>query len=246
MPLNKLAYRLPVKLAGLLFVTLLLSSCAVGRATNPQDPFETLNRKTFAFNQKVDRIVYRPIANLYNTITPDFIDRGVTNFFQNLGQVGTIGNDILQADLEFTLLDTARLFINTTVGVLGLFDPASHIGLPLHYQDFGLTLAKWGVKNSPYFVVPFLGPSTLRDTAGLPPDYYMSPLTYVKPDSACYGLVALDRIDRRADLLSADKLLTQAFDPYVFLRNAYLQKRKQRIRKIGFVEKSMLKSETQK
>lgn len=211
------------------FCSALLIGCAVGRPSTPEDPFKSINKKTFAFNRQVDKIVYRPIAKIYDFVVPDIIQHRVTHFFNNLGEVGTISNDILQANLKLTMHDTARFFVNTTVGVLGLFDPATHIGLKRHTQDVGLTLAKWGVKDSPYFIIPFLGPSTLRDTVALPGNYALSIPTYIKPDKTRYALMALQKIDTRAQLLSTDKLLKQAFNPYVFLRDAYLQRRKNSI-----------------
>jgi len=206
--------------------SLLLMACAVGRPKNPNDPLETINRKTFAFNQQIDRFIFRPVAKTYDFIVPNIIQHRVTNFFNNLDEVGNISNDILQANLKWALRDTTRFFINTTVGVLGLFDPASHIGLERNSQDFGLTLAKWGVEDSPYFVIPFLGPSTLRDTIGSGYDYSLSITNFIKPDSAKYGLLVLQTIDARAQLLSTDKVLRQAFDPYAFMYDAYSQKRK--------------------
>lgn len=210
-------------LFGLLFITS-LSACA---PQNPRDPLEPYNRKVFAFNRVVDKVAFRPVAVVYHTITPKFVNVGVTNFFGNLNEINAIANDVLQFRLGYTLSDAWRLIINSTIGVLGLFDVATKVGLPKHQQDFGLTLARWGFKSSPYFVLPFLGPSTLRDALALPVDYYLiSAWPYIDTeDGLRASLAALCLVDMRADLLHADKLVDKAFDPYVFVREAYLQKR---------------------
>jgi phospholipid-binding lipoprotein MlaA len=208
-----------------------LSSCASAwHPANPQDPYEGYNRKVFKFNLGVDRYVYRPIAKGYKAVTPQFVRTGVGNFFSNVGLVPDMANDLLQANGHWFLSDLGRLAINTTVGIGGLFDVAKHAGLPKHSQDFGLTMAKWGAKDSPYFVFPFLPPGTARDFFGVNVvGYATSPWTYVQPDWVSYSAVALNIIDQRAGLLPTDKLVDQAFDPYLFVRDAYLQNRAAKI-----------------
>jgi phospholipid-binding lipoprotein MlaA len=222
-----------------------LSGCAsVAHPNDPQDPYESYNRKVFKFNLTVDRYIYRPIAKGYKAITPQFVRTGVRNFFSNVGLLPDIGNDLLQGNGVWALSDGWRFLINTTVGIGGLFDVAKHVGLPKHNQDFGLTMAKWGVKESPYFVFPFLPPGTTRDFFGVNVvGYATSPLTYVQPDWVSYSAKALDMVDQRAGLLPTDKLVDQAFDPYIFVRDAYLQNRAAKIEAVVHPEEEAPASE---
>lgn len=194
------------------------------------DPYESYNRKIYRFNSAIDRAVLKPVAKAYRKITPDFVEKGVANFFRNLGEPTVIVNDLLQAKGKQFAADTGRFIVNSTVGVLGLFDVASHIGLDKHDEDFGQTLAVWGAEDSPYFVLPFFGPRTIRDSFGLVGDWFTDPITYIKDSSVRYGVRAMATIDIRAQLLTASKVLEQASDDeYLFVREAYLQKRKQLI-----------------
>src|SRR3989338_7057501 len=169
--------RLMIKLSGLL-TALCLTSCA-SQCTNPDDPYESLNRKVHDFNMAFDATMLRPPARLYKAITPNPIRNGINNAFNNLLLFSTVANDLLQFDLRMALRDTTRLGINSTIGIAGVFDPASQWGLPAHYNDMGLTLAKWGDKKSPYLVLPFLGPSTIRDSMGMIYDFTLfSPYPY--------------------------------------------------------------------
>ena len=212
----------------LLVATISITSCASGR-----DPYEGYNRKVFALKMGIDKVIYRPAAKVYDTVLPTPVHRGVSNVFSNIRDITAVANDILQANPRLTLSDAWRVLVNSTLGVLGLFDVASHIGLPKHQQDFGLTLAKWGVRKTPYMVVPFFGPSTLRDSIGFIVDYQLlSPWPHVRPLKVRYLLYAVDLIDQRAALLPTDKLVKQAFDPYIFVRNAYLQRRSKQINEI--------------
>lgn len=200
--------------------------CSSTHPHNTQDPLETYNRTAHGFNTAIDKVIIRPIAQTYTFVIPRPIDQGVGNFFSNFNQVTTIANDILQADARYTIRDTWRFAINSTIGLLGIFDVASRMGLEKHTEDFGLTLAKWGIKDSPYFVLPFLGPSTLRDAFSLPIDYYaLSPWPYVKSSGTRYGMYGLQTIHQRRILLGTDRVIKEAFDPYVFVRSAYLQRR---------------------
>ena len=209
--------------------TLLTVGCASTNPANPQDPYEKLNRKVYAFNMAVDKVVTKPIAKVYDKVMPKPLNTGVSNFFDNLSLVPTIGNDILQGNLTYTLNDLWRFMVNSTLGIGGLFDVGTHIGLEEHHTDLGITFAKWGWQNSNYIVLPILGPSTMRDAVSYPGNIYMSPWPYIDPESVRYGLYALDLVDTRAQLLPADKLIEQAFDPYVFLRSAYLQLRQNKL-----------------
>jgi phospholipid-binding lipoprotein MlaA len=212
------------------FVVLLCLAC-VGCATpqgakrDPRDPLEPINRATYKFNDAVDRAVLRPVARGYRAVTPDVVETGVSNFFTNLEQPTVILSELLQAKFQMALADTGRFLLNTVVGVGGIFDPATAAGLPQNDEDLGQAFGKWGIGPGPYLVIPFFGPSTVRDGIGSVGEIYTSPLHYVERDAIRYGLRAVDVIDTRARLLDADQALREAFDPYSFLRNAYLQRR---------------------
>jgi phospholipid-binding lipoprotein MlaA len=214
-------------------VLLLTSGCASVSTPPPEnDPFERYNRTVYRFNDKLDKAILKPVAQGYEKVVPQPIDDGVTNFFSNLDDVTVTLNDMLQGKLHQAASDLSRLVWNSTVGIGGLFDVASHMGLPKHNEDFGQTLGTWGVDSGPYIVLPFLGPSTFRDTVALPADWYSDPLYYYY-DQDKYGywkLKSLDAIDTRAGLLRASRLIEQAaLDEYVFLREAYLQRRQSQV-----------------
>lgn len=212
-----------------------LSGCASTQttATNP-DPFHTFNRHTFRMNETLDKNILKPIAKGYNKILPSPVRKSITNFFSNINEIPTIGNDLLQVNFYNAIHDTWRFAINTTAGVGGLFDVASDIGLGPHRTDFGLTLAKWGYKQSAYFVIPFLGPSTIRDTLGLGVDSYGFGVPWwYAPIYVSVSANVLDLINRRAQLLKSQGLINQlSFDPYIFQRNAYLQYRAYQIKNV--------------
>jgi phospholipid-binding lipoprotein MlaA len=205
----------------------LLSGCAVNKELiEPQDPYEQVNRKIFAFNMSIDKHVYRPVAKAYDNTLPAPVKKGVNNFFSNVGEISNVAQDLLQVNVRSAICDTCRFAINSTIGIGGLFDFASKFGIPKNNQDFGLTLARWGSKNTPYIVLPFIGPSTLRDAVGMSIDYTMINVwDYVEPPELRYGSLTLKYIDIRANLLAGDKIIDQAFDPYILVRNAYLQRR---------------------
>ncbi|HAU1190556.1 TPA: MlaA family lipoprotein [Legionella pneumophila] len=203
----------------------ILTSCA-SKGTNPIDPFEPFNRKVHNFNMAFDATVLRPPAKLYKAVVPRVVRKGVNNAFNNLDLFPTIASDILQAEGKWVIRDSWRLFINSTIGVGGLFDVAEKFGLPPHYNDLGLTLAKWGDKKSPYLVIPFLGPSTLRDGAGWLFQFALwSPYVYIDDAGLVYGLIGLRYIDLRTQLFDTEPLLNEALDKYTFIRDAYLQHR---------------------
>jgi len=199
----------------------------VGCSGNPIDRNEYVNRAVYRFNKVADRIVVKPIARTYEALIPKPIQTMVGNFFQNLGEIPNMGNDILQGNFAGLSQDTARFLINSTWGVGGLLDVAAmgKPGLEARHQDFGLTLAKWGYKNSDYLVLPILGPSTFRDTIGRVGTYYMSAPAYLKSVSLRNGLLAVSFVDTRASLLKAEPLIEESVDEYVFIRDAYLQHR---------------------
>lgn len=211
-------------------VTLVLAGCATMPPDQPADPLEPLNRAVFSFNRKADQYVLKPIAKGYDYALPDAAKRGVTNFFSNLGEPVTIVNGVLQGKFVQAASDTGRFLLNSTAGFVGLMDVASDAGMPRHDEDFGQTLGYYGVGTGIYLMVPFLGPSNGRDLIGRGADYFTNPLYYVQDnnqdlETEFYGLTALNLINLRAQLLSADSLLDGALDPYIFVRTAYLQNR---------------------
>jgi phospholipid-binding lipoprotein MlaA len=210
----------------LVLCLLLLGGCAAlppGKR-DPRDPWERVNRTTYKFNDKFDRAIARPVARAYRK-TPQFVQTGVHNFFTNLDYTVVMLNDLLQGQFKPFARDTARLVINTTVGIGGLFDPASKVGLDRNDRDLGQTFGKWGMKTGPYLVIPFLGPSDVRDAFGRLGDDFSSPRQYIRNPYWNYGLFLLQTIDSRARLLDASAIADSAFDPYAFIRNAYLQNR---------------------
>jgi phospholipid-binding lipoprotein MlaA len=217
---------------GLILFLVLVGGCASvpGEYRDPADPLEPYNRDMFKFNKAVDDAIMKPVAKGYKAITPEAVDRGITNFFNNIADVTSAVNNLLQFKLSRAGSDVGRLAINTTVGVLGFFDVATNMGLPSYKEDFGQTFGYWGDVDSPYLVLPFWGPSTLRDTVGLGGDAVVSPLFSLKENRVYWGLIALDAVDTRADLLTAGKILEEAaVDPYIFIRDAYLQRRRDQI-----------------
>ena len=212
----------------LLFVFASLTGCASlpeGVQPNPQDRFERFNRGVYKFNDGLDRAVAKPVARAYVKVTPRPIRTGVSNFLSNLESPITIVNELLQGKLKGMGIDTARLVINTTIGIGGLFDPATKMGLQAGDEDFGQTLGKWGVSSGPYLMLPLFGPSSVRDGISRVPDTFLHPRYYIEDDWTRYGLTAVDFVDTRAGLLQTDDVLQRAFDPYAFIRNAYLQRR---------------------
>ncbi len=206
-----------------------LSGCASiePEYADERDPWENFNRATFQFNEGVDEYLARPVARGYNAVMPDFMDKGVSNFFGNLDDVGSSFNNLLQGKLGSATSDAGRVLVNSTLGVAGFIDIASKMDLQKHDEDFGQTLGYWGMGPGPYLVLPLFGPRTLRDTAGLAVDWYVTdPIILINDTGWRWGLYTLRFIDRRADLLGAsDVLESAALDPYVFVRNAYLQRR---------------------
>ena len=226
------------KLFALLLMTYTIHGCAtLDQPADPNDPLERYNRSMYKFNDTVDSYLLKPVARGYDAVTPNPVQKAVSNFFSNLDDVVVIMNDLLQLKPGQMASDTGRLIINSSIGLFGLIDWASDLGLEKHNEDFGQTLGYWGVPAGPYFILPFLGPSTIRDTGGLVTDsYYFDPVPREietdfpgptrEPDSLVWNLVILDAVDTRAKLLKSERILDEAaLDPYVFLREAWLQRR---------------------
>lgn len=220
------------RLSLLLLLSALFSGCAsTAQPRDAHDPFEGLNRKVYKFNEKVDKYLMKPVAKGYDKVMPKPVDRGIDNVISNLGDVLVFVNDLFQLKLTQAVHDSSRVIFNTTLGLGGLIDIASSIGLEKHNEDFGQTLGYWGVPDGPYLVLPFLGPSTLRDGVGLIPDGYVNyelqnavGLNDTDEKWTYTGLVA---INVRQDLLGAEDVLNNSgADPYLFLRELYLQRRR--------------------
>lgn len=210
-----------------LLVSAALSGCATapGR-TSANDPFQKVNRGVYRFNDALDRAAVKPIAKGYQKVTPSWMRAGVSNFFSNLGAPWVLINELLQGKPKLMAEETGRFLVNTVIGVGGLIDVASKLNLPAQSEDFGQTLAVWGVPSGPYVVLPFLGPSSVRDSLGKVPDYYARPTTYAQiPWETATGLTVLDIVQRREAYLNVDGTLTKAYDPYGVIRDVWVQQR---------------------
>lgn len=203
----------------------LLGGCA--SSGNPRDPLEGFNRGVYKFNDGVDHIFVMPAAQAYRDLVPFFVRTGVSNFFSNINDVLVALNNLLQGKLMNALSDVGRIAVNTTAGLLGVLDVATELGLEKHNEDFGQTLGYWGIGSGPYIVIPILGPSSLRDAVGLVGDWKTDPLTYVDPTRTRNQLYGMYFLSQRTELLEASKILeTAALDPYEFVRDGYLQRRR--------------------
>ena len=206
---------------------LALSACASAPGGDPRDPWESYNRSMTRFNTAVDDAVMRPVATAYQKAVPQPVRSGVGNFFDNLSDVWSFFNNVLQAKPEQALHSFWRVIINTTIGLGGVLDPASEMRIRRYREDFGQTLAWWGVPPGPYFVLPLLGPSTLRDAVSMPADYYGNPRTHISNIRVRNSLTALSFIHARSRLLGVEDVLNAAsIDEYAFTRDAWLQKRR--------------------
>lgn len=205
----------------------------IAQAASEEDPWESINRPIFRFNDMLDTYALKPLAQGYQAITPQFLEDGIHNMYRNIGDVGNLANDVLQVKPQAAGVDTARLMFNTTFGVLGFFDVGTKMGLQRNDEDFGQTLGYWGVGSGPYVMLPFLGPSTLRDAPSKYVDGYTEPYRYMNHIPTRNMAIGMDVIDTRASLLSTEKLISG--DKYVFIRNAYLQNREFKV-KDGQVE----------
>ncbi|WP_299733647.1 VacJ family lipoprotein [uncultured Endozoicomonas sp.] len=215
-----------INLARSLATTALILLSGAAFAAQPvsyDDPFEGWNRKVFKFNDTLDTYALKPVAKTYDYIAPQPVQTVVTNFFSNLGEIRNIASNGLQLKGRDTFASAGRLIINSTIGIFGLLDVATLMGIDKRYSDFGLTFAQWGVPSGPYLVLPLFGPKTTRSGFGLVPDSLSNPVTYHHPDSERYALSATDLINTRAKLLEAEDLIVG--DRYTFIRDTYLQRR---------------------
>ncbi|HWG77476.1 MAG TPA: VacJ family lipoprotein [Steroidobacteraceae bacterium] len=215
----------------ILTAALALSAALTGCATLPNgkhapgDPWERMNRSIWTFDNAFDHALLRPVARGYVRYTPPPVRHSINNFMTNLTYSDTIINDFLQGKFSDGGNDIARLVVNTVIGIGGLFDPASHMDLDRHNTDVGQTLGIWGVRRGPFLVLPFLGPSDVRDAFGEAADEYLTPRPYLNDIYARWSIFVVNKIDDRAGLLDQDRLIDSAYDSYAFVRGAYLQNR---------------------
>ena len=217
----------PLRAAAAVLIAILAAGCAAtpGR-TLPDDRWEGLNRKVYKFNDTVDRAALKPVAKGYRKITPHWMRIGIGNFLGNLEYPATMVNQFLQGKPKLGLRDTGRFLLNSTLGVAGLFDVATAVGLEANDEDLGQTLAVWGVGSGPFVNLPFFGPSTLRDAPTRMVDFFFDPFTYVDmPWEAVWGERVLDAVHSRAELLPLDATLQRTYDPYAFIRDSWVQQR---------------------
>lgn len=210
----------------LLLAASLLYGCASGG--NPRDPFERFNRGMYKVNDSIDRAVLKPVAKGYRAAVPLPLRGGVDNFISNLRDVPSALNSLLQGKLAEAASDSGRFLVNTSIGILGLFDVASRIGLTRHDEDFGQTMGYWGLPPGPYLVLPLLGPSSVRDAGGLVVDFVTSPSASLLNEEAHaeWSLLGIRVVSQRAALLDSERLLDEAaIDRYAFVREAFLQRR---------------------
>ena len=192
------------------------------------DPFEDLNRDIFVFNEKLDEKILKPTALVYRKVTPQFARTGVTNFFNNLEEIDTTINQVLQGEIKYAFNDAGRFVINTTIGLFGLIDVASKMGLERHEEDFGQTLGVWGISSGPYIMLPFLGPSNPRDLLSRPISSFLSGTFAMEDNDVKFTLVGIDALETRERLLDAETLIIG--DKYMFVKDAYVQSREYEIK----------------
>lgn len=208
----------------------IVAGCATGPNANPIDPFEPFNRGVTRFNDTVDNAVLVPVATAYQRVLPSMVRSGVDNFFNNLGDVWNLANNVAQLKLQGSAETFMRLNVNTFFGLGGLLDVATEAGIPRHEEDFGQTLGYWGVGAGPYIVLPLLGPSTLRDTAARPLDMYGDAQGHIHDIAWRNSLAAARVVDTRSRYLGATRLLDDAaLDKYSFTRDAFLQRRRNQV-----------------
>jgi len=217
-----------VGLIALVFSVMLAGGCTSTPYAEEtiQDPFEPINRVTFAFNLAFDKHIIQPVTGVYKDVAPRPVQDGMHNFFNNAASPHVVANDVLQLNLGQALSDTARLALNTTVGLGGLFDPASDIGLTQNDENFGVTAAKWGIDEGPYIVLPFFGPHTVSSIADIPLRVVTNPILFVNPVMFRLALNAADAVSTAADKESGRKQVQQSLSPYAFMRNAYYQRQR--------------------
>ena len=217
--------RTPVRVLVACVSLILLAGCASTDSTDGGDPHENLNRKFYTFNDTLDKKLLEPVAKKYAVITPAPVRDGVTNFFDNVSSLNTIANDLLQGKIVRFAKDTGRFVVNSTVGIGGLFDPATGLGLGHHEEDLGQTFGVWGANEGAYLMLPFLGPSSYRDLGSPAMGMLLNPFTYLAPVISV-PLGAVNAVNSRANLLDATRIRDQAaLDPYTFVREAWRQQR---------------------
>ena len=197
-----------------------------GESSDVLDPWERFNRRMHRFNNAMDRSVARPVAKAYAKVVPEPVRSKVSNFFDNLGQPATAVNALLQGKVKHSAQAMGRFLVNSTIGVAGLFDPASRMKMPEREEDFGQTLATWGWRRSRYLELPFFGPSTVRDAFGIAGNSPLQPVSYVEADKVRIGLTALNLVDMRTRLMAFDSLRDEAQDDYLLVRDLWAQRRK--------------------
>ncbi|MGA1376329.1 MAG: MlaA family lipoprotein, partial [Steroidobacteraceae bacterium] len=207
-----------------------LSACATTQTADSRDPFEPINRVSYAVNDGLDRALVKPAAKVYKTVMPQFVQTGVSNVFSNAKYPVTLVNNALQGKFGAAANDAGRFLLNSTVGLGGLLDPATAAGLDRNDEDFGQTFGVWGIGPGPYFVIPLFGPTTLRDGFGSIADDFAEPRSYLKDSRTRWSLWAVDKFETRVRLLDADTVLERSGDPYAFVRSAYLQRREFQVR----------------
>lgn len=213
-----------------LLAMLVLTGCATGPDAHPQDPLEPWNRTVYQFNDVIDTNVLKPVATTYVKVTPDPLRRGVNNFFNNIRDVWSAANAALQLRPQEAAENLFRVGVNTFMGLGGVLDVATEMGIPRTRMDFGQTLGRWGVPSGPYLVLPLLGPSSVRDATGTGVQWRLNDHTEVGDSSLQTGLTVLEVVDTRAGLLRAGTLFEEAaIDPYSFMRDFYLQRRQNQI-----------------
>ena len=222
----------PIAYAAVIAFFMILGGCATvadARASPGQrlDPWESWNRKVFAFNEGLDKAVLKPVATGYTKVVPSFVRHGVDNFFANVADAWSAVNNVLQGKGEPAVSDVVRFTTNTVFGLLGVLDIASEFGLPHHHEDFGQTLGAWGFGAGAYVVWPLLGPSSVRDSLALPVDHFASPTAWIGDGTLRIEVTALQAVNTRARLLGAGQVIDDAsLDKYTFMRDAYLQRRR--------------------
>lgn len=222
-----LRHRLSTRLGAVALLSMLMVGCATGPNANPQDPLEPFNRGVYQFNDAVDTAVLKPVATAYRDGVPRLVRQGVGNFFGNLQDVWSVVNNALQLKGQGTSDSVGRVLVNTLIGVGGVFDVASDLGIEKHTKDFGLTLGYWGVGPGPYVVLPFLGSSTLRDTVALPVDSQGDLVANVAHVPTRNTALVLRIVDQREGLIQASEMLDRiALGKYAFVRDAHLQRRR--------------------
>jgi phospholipid-binding lipoprotein MlaA len=220
--------------SAIVMAAFLLTACATtvpGAGSDPRDPYENYNRSMFTFNKSVDDNVLKPVATGYVKVVPNVVREAIGNFFANIGDVWTAANNYLQGKPKDGTTDLVRVIFNSTIGIAGLIDVATPMGLPKHEEDFGQTLGYYGLDSGAYLVLPLLGPSSTRDGIGFATDaFFFDPIGYINDDTTRWATIAIAVIDKRAELMDDFDIRDKSFDPYAYMRDTYLQNRENLVR----------------